>query len=50
MYQDLWLDQDVLRYRTVVKDVAQAALNVMHRLIPRPETVDFSLASDAVYD
>ena len=41
-YQDLQLDQDMLRYRAVDKDVAQAAMNVMRRLIPRPETVDFS--------
>ena len=48
VYQDLRLDQVMLRYRAVVKDVAQAALNVMRRLIPRPEAVDLSLASDAV--
>ena len=47
---DLQLYQDLVRYRAIDKDVAQAALNVMrrHTAYLRPETVVFSLASDAV--
>ena len=49
---DLQLYQDLLWYHAVDKDVAQAALNVMHRhrVYLRLETDVFSLASGAVND